>query len=141
MFPRLFAYHNVYNNNKVFVPPIHVSDNINVFHSHFRNIVSVLKYVSNAVPSEFKVTDLAVNNNVPYHRLDISITDKLEFEKKPLMSITLSGFLQMDGDRSARVLRPFRSQLERDRQFKGALFSEQEDGTRYKTPYIIDLIL
>ena len=105
------------------------------------NIVSVLKYVSNAVPSEFKVTDLAVNNNVPYHRLDISITDKLEFEKKPLMSITLDGFLQMDGDRSEKVLRPFRSQLERDRQFKAVLFSEQDDGTRYKTPYIIDLIL
>ena len=105
------------------------------------NIVSVLKYVSNALPSEFKVTDLAVNNNVPFHRLDKTTADMLELEKKPLMSITLSGFLQMDGDRSARVLRPFRSQLERDRQFKAALFSEQEDGTRYKTPYIIDLIL
>ena len=105
------------------------------------NIVSVLKYVSNAVPSEFKVTDLVVNNKVPYHRLDKLITDKLETEKKPLLSITLDGFLQMDGDRSAQVLRPFRNQLERDKQFKVVLFSEQDDGSRYKTPYIIDLIL
>ena len=105
------------------------------------NIVSVLKYVSNSVPSEFKVTDLVVNNKVPYHRLDKLIADKLETEKKPLLSITLDGFLQMDGDRSAQVLRPFRSQLERDKQFKVVLFSEQDDGSRYKTPYIIDLIL
>ena len=100
-----------------------------------KNIVSLLKYISNAVPKEFKVTELRVNE--PKH-FD---TAESNTEADASLSISVGGFVKMNSSRSKKVLNSFEEKIEMSRYFKEVKISEQAGGKKSRTIYEINLLL
>ncbi len=97
-----------------------------------KNIVSLLKYISSAVPKEFKVTELTVNEPGSSN----SITDA-----DASLNIYVGGFVKMSSSRSKKVLNSFEEKIEMSRYFKEVKINEQAGGKKTKTVYGINLIL
>ena len=104
------------------------------------NIISLLKYVSNTVPKEFKVTELRVNEP-KYFGDHGNNNPKSNTYADASLSIYVSGFVKMNSLRSKKILSGFQDQVEMSRQFKEIQISEQAGGSKSRTVYAINLLL
>ena len=100
-----------------------------------RNIVSLLKYISNAVPKEFKVTELRVNEPKYFDTSGSNINEDAS------LSISVGGFVKMNSSRSKKILNSFQDQIEMSRYFKKVKINEQVGGKKSRTIYEVNLLL
>jgi len=113
----------------------HYKNKMDIDEINSKNIVSLLKYISNAVPKEFKVTELRVNE--PKH-FD---TAESNTDADASLSISVGGFVKMSSSRSKKILNSFQDQIEMSRYFKKVKISEQAGGKKSRTIYEINLLL
>ena len=113
----------------------HFRYKMNVDETNSKNIISLLKYVSNTVPKEFKVTELRVNE--PKY-ID---SPKSSPNADASLSIYVGGFVKMNSSRSKKILNSFQDQIEMSQQFREIQISEQSGGKKSKTVYEINLLL
>ena len=114
-------------NNKI------VTDDINSI-----NIISLLKYVSSNVPKEFKVTELRVDKASERKNNSNLIKSSLE----PLsLNVYVGGFVKMNLFKSKQVLDSFKNKIQKNKNFKEILISENESGNKDKTLFTINLLL
>ena len=113
----------------------HFRYKMNVDETNSKNIISLLKYVSNTVPKEFKVTELRVNE--PKY-ID---SPKSSTDADASLSIYVGGFVKMNSSRSKKILNNFQDQIEMSQQFREIQISEQSGGKKSRTVYEINLLL
>ena len=114
-------------NNKI------VADDINSI-----NIISLLKYVSSNVPKEFKVTELRVDKASERKNNSNLIKSPLE----PLsLNVYVGGFVKMNLFKSKQVLDSFKNKIQKNKNIKEILISENESGNKDKTLFTINLLL
>ncbi|SVA22458.1 uncharacterized protein METZ01_LOCUS75312, partial [marine metagenome] len=113
----------------------HFRYKMNVDETNSKNIISLLKYVSNTVPKEFKVTELRVNE--PKY-ID---SPKSSTYADASLSIYVGGFVKMNSSRSKKILNNFQDQIEMSQQFREIQISEQSGGKKSRTVYEINLLL
>ena len=114
-------------NNKI------VADDINSI-----NIISLLKYVSSNVPKEFKVTELRVDKASERKNNSNLIKSSLE----PLsLNVHVGGFVKMNLFKSKQVLDSFKNKIQKNKNFKEILISENESSNKDKTLFTINLLL
>ena len=99
------------------------------------NIITLLKYVSNMVPKEFKVTDLKINE--PIKNLDPSEQSLADAN----LSIYLGGFVQMSPSKSKNILNKFQTKIENTNKFKKININKKDDGKKSQTFYEINFML
>ena len=99
------------------------------------NIITLLKYVSNMVPKEFKVTDLKINE--PIKNLDLNGQSLADAS----LSIYLGGFVQMSSSKSKKILNKFQTKIENANKFKEININEKDDGKKSQTFYEINFML
>jgi hypothetical protein len=113
----------------------HFRYKMNVDETNSKNIISLLKYVSNTVPKEFKVTELRVNDNFVFDG------PKSSTYADASLSIYVGGFVKMNSSRSKKILNNFQDQIEMSQQFREIQISEQSGGKKSRTVYEINLLL
>ena len=113
----------------------HYRYKMDVDETNSKNIISLLKYVSNTVPKEFKVTELRVNE--PKY-ID---SPKSSISAEASLSIYVGGFVKMNSSRSKKILNNFQDQIEMSQHFKEIQISEQSGGKKSRTVYEINLLL
>ena len=113
----------------------HFRYKMNVDETNSKNIISLLKYVSNTVPKEFKVTELRVNE--PKY-ID---SPKSSTYADASLSIYVGGFVKMNSSRSKKILNNFQDQIELSKHFREIQISEQSGAKKSKTVYEINLLL
>ena len=114
-------------NNKI------VADDVNS-----TNIISLLKYVSSNVPKEFKVTELRVDKSSVRKSNPNIIKNSLE----PLsFNVHVGGFVKMDLLKSKQVLNSFKNKIQKNKNIKDILISENESGNKNRTLFTINLLL
>ena len=113
----------------------HYKYKMNVDETNSKNIISLLKYVSNTVPKEFKVTELRVDE--PKY-ID---SPKSSPYADASLSIYVGGFVKMNSSRSKKILNNFQDQIEMSQHFKEIQISEQSGGKKSRTVYEINLLL
>ena len=113
----------------------HFRYKMNVDETNSKNIISLLKYVSNTVPKEFKVTELRVNE--PKY-ID---SPKSSTYADASLSIYVGGFVKMNSSRSKKILNNFQDQIELSKHFREIQISEQSGAKKSRTVYEINLLL
>ena len=110
----------------------HYKNKMTIDEINSKNIIALLKYISNAVPKEFKVTELTVNE--PGHLNSVADADAS-------ISIYVGGFVKMNSSRSKKILNSFQEKVEMNQYFKEVKINEQVGGKNNKTIYGINLLL
>tara|TARA_Y100001947_G_scaffold147543_1_gene143864 strand:- start:327 stop:728 length:402 start_codon:yes stop_codon:yes gene_type:complete len=113
----------------------HFRYKMNVDETNSKNIISLLKYVSNTVPKEFKVTELRVNES---KYIDSPKSSAIEDAS---LSIYVGGFVKMNSSRSKKILNNFQDQIELSKHFREIQISEQSGAKKSRTVYEINLLL
>ena len=104
------------------------------------NIISLLKYVSSAVPKEFKVTQIRVNEPKYFEEQINNLTEDSDYAYTSL-SIYVGGFFKMNSSKSKKLLNGFQDQIEMSQHFKEIQINQQAGSNKSRTVYEINLLL
>ena len=105
------------------------------------NMVATLKYLSNAVPENFKVTNLVLDKDVVGYAMDDSVRAKLTAQDNPMFIISLDGFYSQGMEKATSMVESFKSNLESNNNFKAVFFSSGKAVNKWKTSFSINLML
>ena len=105
------------------------------------NMVATLKYLSNAVPENFKVTNLVLDKDVIGYAMDDSVRAKLNAQDNPMFIISLDGFYSQGMEKATIIVKSFKSNLESNNNFKAVFFSPGQIVNKWKTSFSINLML
>ena len=105
------------------------------------NMVTALKYLSNAVPENFEVTNLILDKDVAGYAMDDSVRAKLTAQDNPMFIIALDGFYKQGVEKASGMVKLFQSALESNNNFKAVYFSSARAVNKWKTSFSINLLL
>ena len=105
------------------------------------NMVAMLKYLSNKIPANFRVTELALNKIISNHLVNDRVWDKLSKLEDPKLIITLKGFYNLNLEKASTLVIPFRSSLESSGWFNIVDFSNGQELKNEQTSFSINLVL
>jgi len=103
------------------------------------NIILTLKYLSNALPENFEVTNLVVDKNIgEYLNVD---TLNSKGDNNAAFVIFIEGFYNQNQSKSERISNLFKSDLIQTKIFKNVFFSPPKEINKWKTVYTINLLI
>ena len=105
------------------------------------NMVTALKYLSNAVPENFEVTNLILDKDVAGYAMDDSVRAKLNAQDNPMFIIALDGFYKQGVEKASGMVKLFQSALVSNSNFKAVYFSPAQAVNKWKTSFSINLLL
>jgi DNA repair exonuclease SbcCD ATPase subunit len=105
------------------------------------NMVTALKYLSNAVPENFEVTNLILDKDVAGYAMDDSVRAKLNAQDNSMFIIALDGFYNQGVEKAIGSGKLFQSALVSNSNFKAVYFSPAQAVNKWKTSFSINLLL
>ena len=105
------------------------------------NMVNTLKYLSNTVPKNFQVTKLILDKDVAGYAMNDSVRTKLSTHENPMFIITMDGFYTQGMEKASSIVQSFQSALESNNDFKAVYFSPGKAVNKWKTSFLINLLL
>ena len=101
------------------------------------NMVTTLKYLSNAVPDNFKVTSLILDKELSSYVID----DTLSNDDNLMFIISLDGFYSLGKEKASNMAQSFKNVLDSSNTFKAVYFSPGKVVNKWKTSFSISLVL
>ena len=106
------------------------------------NMIFTLKYLSNKIPKNFKITKMDVERNIEKQsRHNNSDFDQKEFDKENHLIVSISGFVNKAMEKAEIDLKIFKEELKNDDLFKSVEIVPGESENKWKSYFKINLFL
>ena len=106
------------------------------------NMIFTLKYLSNKIPKNFKITKMDVERNIERQsRHNDSDFDQKEFDKENHLIVSISGFVNKAMEKAEIDLKIFKEELKNDDLFKSVEIVPGESENKWKSYFKINLFL
>jgi len=105
------------------------------------NMVSSLKYLSNSVPENFRVTNLILDKDVVGLATDDTARSKIADYDDPMFIIVIDGFYNHGMGKATKFVELFKNSLISNENFKVVYFSPGKAVNKWKTSFSINIVL